>query len=107
MRRCLPRRRWLSLTGAPWCRKELANALLHGSERGDRAVAEVEAESLTFLVCDAFGLDGMSYSMCYVAHWAASAKPGTVLVTASRIRDCATSILARLGTGANDEEAVA
>ena len=86
---------------------ELAHALLHAQERGDRALAEVEAESVAFLVCDSFGLDGMSYSMGYVAHWAASSEPGAVLATASRIRDCATSILARTSSGADDAEAVA
>jgi hypothetical protein len=48
---------------------ELAHALLHEHE-SDRALAELEAESIAYLVCRAVGLDTGEYSFGYVASWA-------------------------------------
>ena len=45
---------------------ELAHALLH-ADASDHALAELEAESVTFVVCDALGLDAGSWSFRYVA----------------------------------------
>ncbi len=50
---------------------ELAHAILHGPEfSGDRALAELEAESTAYLVCADLGLNSSAYSFGYVAHWA-------------------------------------
>lgn len=53
---------------------ELAHAMLHGPQedqpaRQCRADAEVEAESVAFIVMDAFGVDAGAYSFGYVAGW--------------------------------------
>jgi hypothetical protein len=50
---------------------ELEHALLYGDElTGSREVAEVEVESVAYMVCDAIGLDTGDYSFAYVARWA-------------------------------------
>lgn len=64
---------------------ELAHALLHGdgAARG-RDVAEVEVESVAFVVLDALGLASDDYSFPYVARWA-SGEVEAVRDTASRV----------------------
>ena len=52
---------------------EIAHALLgHGTPDNDtpRHVAELQAESTAYLVCDAIGLDTSDYSFAYLAGWA-------------------------------------
>ena len=50
---------------------ELGHALLHGEELPrSKEVAEVEVESVAYIVCDAIGLDSGDYSFAYVARWA-------------------------------------
>jgi antirestriction protein ArdC len=48
---------------------ELAHAVLHEHE-SERALAELEAESVAFVVCRAIGLDTGAYTFGYVASWA-------------------------------------
>jgi hypothetical protein len=48
---------------------EIAHVTLHAQE-WDRAKAEVEAESVAFLVCDELGIDSSPYSAGYIASWA-------------------------------------
>jgi hypothetical protein len=52
---------------------ELAHALMHGPDVDGltRDVAEVEAESVAFIVATAAGLDTSTYSLPYVAGWSA------------------------------------
>jgi antirestriction protein ArdC len=73
---------------------ELGHALLHGEELpASREVAEVEVESVAYIVCDALGLDSSGYSFAYVARWSDGA---TELIkdTAERVICCAKYILA-------------
>ncbi len=35
----------------------------------DRDLAEIEAESVAYIVCNALGIDSASYSLAYVAGW--------------------------------------
>lgn len=50
---------------------ELAHAILHGEdEHHSRSTKEVEAESTSFVVCHALGLDTSSFALPYVASWA-------------------------------------
>lgn len=50
---------------------ELAHAILHGADdHHSRARKEVEAESTSFVVCHALGLDTSSFALPYVATWA-------------------------------------
>jgi len=79
---------------------ELAHCHLHSTlscYRADRGRCEVEAESVAYLVCDAFGLDSQTYTVGYVATWAPDTD--TVLVVANTVRRCATRIIdTALGT---------
>jgi antirestriction protein ArdC len=73
---------------------ELAHALMHETRTTeDRTRLEVEAESVAFLVADAFGLDSMEYSLGYVAAWS-KGDAGTVLATAEAVQKTAGAILA-------------
>jgi hypothetical protein len=47
---------------------EIAHAMLHETF-DDRAVAELEAESIAYIVCQNFGIDSGDYSFGYVASW--------------------------------------
>src|SRR5207302_3022950 len=63
---------------------ELAHVLLHdgsGYGKGCRGRAEVEAESVAFLVLTTTGIDAESYSFAYVARWS-DGKPERVAETA-------------------------
>ena len=75
---------------------ELLTALLHdGSEyaTGCRGRAEVEAESVAYLVCDRAGLATDSYSfVIYVAGWSGG-DADTVRATAERVVTCAGRIV--------------
>lgn len=53
---------------------EVAHAILHDKESGteneaDRRTKEVQAESVAYVVCNAFGIDTSAYSFEYVASW--------------------------------------
>ena len=71
---------------------ELAHILLHASGFENRHRAEVEAESVAFLVCHSFGLDSMDYSLGYVSGWS-SGSTDQVLATARAVQLCAAQIL--------------
>lgn len=72
---------------------ELAHALLHGGDvRPARDAAEIEVESVAFVVLDALGLASDDYSFPYVARWA-SGDAEVVKETAGRVVDCASRIL--------------
>ena len=65
------------LTATPWCREELGHVLLHDDPKflelgtfSCRGLAEVEAESVAYLVCATAGLSTGGYSFPYVARWA-------------------------------------
>lgn len=84
---------------------ELAHSLLHSPDEYDRAhrdamnVAEVEAESVAFVVADSLGLDSSAYSIGYVASW--SGGDGALIArTAERVTETAHRILTALESGA-------
>jgi antirestriction protein ArdC len=76
---------------------ELAHVLLHATalETGtlERARAEIEAESVAYLVCAGFGLDSMEYTLGYMANWS-DGDSERVLATAVTVQRCARAILA-------------
>ena len=75
---------------------ELGHALLHAEAPvTSREIAEVEVESVAFVVCDALGLDSGEYSFPYVTRWAEGSKD-LVRQTAERAIGCAKEILTRL-----------
>ena len=88
------------MTPAAWCRKELAHVLCHAPdtcpEGLTRAVAEVEAESVAYIVTAAAGLDSGGYTVPYVAGWAGGDL--TLLqASATRTLSAARQVLDRAG----------
>ena len=85
---------------------ELAHALLHESY-ANRALAELEAESTAFVVCQVLGIDSGSYSFGYVATWAGDGSQAIAGIKAScqRIQKSAAANLQALEPEADDEAA--
>ena len=73
---------------------EIAHAMLHG-EPHERARAEMEAESVAYVVCANLGITTDDYSFGYVATWAGGGDEAVANITASagRIQHAAASIL--------------
>lgn len=84
---------------------ELAHAILHSEANSaglPRAVAELEAESVAFVVCDDLGLDSSTYSFGYIATWAGGGDEAGKAISASaqRISPAARTILDQVEAGA-------
>jgi antirestriction protein ArdC len=78
---------------------ELAHALLHSDGQTPREVAELEAESVAYVVCGSgLGIDSREYSLGYVAGWAGGSKDAIEGIRRSgeRISRAARRILAGL-----------
>lgn len=73
---------------------ELAHAMLHEGS-GDRSRAELEAESIAYVVCRAIGIDAGAYSFGYVASWAGGGDKAItgIKVAATSIQQTADRIL--------------
>lgn len=81
---------------------ELGHALLHSEGPvQSREVAEVEVETVAFIVCDALGLDSGEYSFPYVTRWAEGSSD-LVKETAERAIGCAKAILVNLEVNADN-----
>ena len=81
---------------------ELAHALLHaGDPPKSKEVAEVEVESVAYLVCDSLDLDSGEYSFPYVTCWAQGSEK-VVKETAERAIRCARMILLALEADASE-----
>jgi antirestriction protein ArdC len=76
---------------------ELAHALLH-QQVEDRALAELEAESTAYIVCQQVGLDTSDYSFGYLAVWAGDGTEAIAGIKKScdRIQKAAATILGHL-----------
>lgn len=82
---------------AKTCAHELAHVLLHaGLTNEDRARAEVEAESVAYIVLGAHGIDAGTYSLPYVTAWS-HGDPDLVAETGTRVLLTARQILDDLG----------
>jgi antirestriction protein ArdC len=77
---------------------ELGHVLLSHLLCELRSVAELEAESTAFVVCDALGIDSGTYSFAYVAHWGNGANDAieSIKSSAQRIQQAANRILEAL-----------
>lgn len=86
---------------------ELAHVRLHDPAEAHhhRGVAEVEAESVAYVVCSAAGLTSADYSLPYVARWA-DGDPAVVRRTAERVVTTAHAVLTAAGLADADTEAV-
>lgn len=85
---------------------ELAHAMLHEGF-ANRALAELEAESVAYVVCAALGVDSSDYSFGYVAGWSGGGDEAITAIKASgsRIQTTADRIL--VGLNQEDHEEVA
>jgi hypothetical protein len=79
---------------------ELAHALLHDRAE-DRGLAELEAESTAYVVCQTFGMDTSDYSFGYVATWAGGGAQAIMGIKTScdRIQKAAAFILGAVEDG--------
>ena len=86
---------------------ELAHVLLHDGIQAvaRRDLAEVEAESVAYLVCHSAGLASDDYSLPYVARWSGG-DPARVRLTAERVIATSRRILDAAGVAAVAEEVV-
>ncbi|MBR3384234.1 MAG: hypothetical protein IKG69_03360 [Atopobiaceae bacterium] len=78
---------------------ELAHSVMHDAdaeELPDRAMREVQAESVAYAVSAALGLDTSGYSFGYVASWAAGKTEEEMRACMQAVRDAAKQILDRL-----------
>lgn len=84
---------------------ELGHAMLHETVT-DRALAELEAESVAFVVCAQLGIDSGQYSFGYLALWADGGQAAIAGVRASclRIQSCANRILQALDSDDPDAD---
>lgn len=73
---------------------ELAHAMLHEGS-ADRSLAELEAESIAYVVCTAIGIDAGACSFGYVASWAGGGDEAIagIKASATRIQQTANHIL--------------
>ena len=78
---------------------ELAHSVMHDAdaeELPDRAMREVQAESVAYAVSAALGLDTSGYSFGYVASWAVGKTEEEMRACMRAVRDAAKRILDRL-----------
>ena len=61
---------------------ELAHAMLHADET-NRSLAELEAESVAYIVCQVLGIDSSDYSFGYVTSWAGGGEQAIATIKAS------------------------
>ena len=79
---------------------EIAHAILHGGDDGtNRQLAELEAESVAYVVCADLGIDSSEYSFGYLASRAGGGEEARYGISASaqRIHPAASRILDSLG----------
>jgi len=85
---------------------ELAHMLLHQkTDLSEREVAEVEAESVAFVVASALGLDTSDYSFPYVARWGGG-DAELVAATAERVIAAARDILDSIDPSGSEASSV-
>ena len=82
---------------------ELAHVCLHDASRitVDRDLAEIEAESVAFIVCHALGVDTAAYTLPYVARWAGG-DLDRIRRTAERVVTTAQAVLAAMAPAAEE-----
>jgi antirestriction protein ArdC len=87
---------------------ELAHALLHEGY-SDRALAELEAESVAYVVCAELGINTEDYSLGYVTQWSGGGDEAIAAIktAGARIQRTADRILKDLGGDAASEDKAA
>ncbi len=78
---------------------EIAHAILHGDGIENRGQAELEAESVAYIVCGSLGLDSADYSFGYVAGWGGGENvTNRIRQSGQRIQRAVQQILVALGS---------
>ncbi|MBQ4239973.1 MAG: DNA repair protein, partial [Oscillospiraceae bacterium] len=76
---------------------EIAHSFLHGRVNGGALMPagtkEVEAESVAYTVCSAFGIDTSEYTFPYVTAWAAKADDSVLRDSMDRIRETSSELI--------------
>lgn len=76
---------------------EIAHAELHTSKDGkSRAVKEVEAESIAFIVSNYYGIDTSDYSFGYLAGWSSDKELGELKESLDTIQKTAASLIDKI-----------
>jgi len=84
---------------------ELGHAILHADRAGlCREQAELEAESIAYIVCAGLGIDTSEYSFGYLAVWAGGGEQARhgIAESAQRIQTAAHRVLDALSPGAEE-----
>jgi hypothetical protein len=77
---------------------EIAHAILHGGDIESRERAELEAESVAYIVCGLLGVDSADYSFGYVAGWGGGDDAiKRIRESGHRIQQTAQQIIGQLG----------
>lgn len=76
---------------------ELSHALIHENE-SNRQLAELEAESSAYVICQALGIDSSGYSFDYVTIWAGDTTHAIIKIrtSAERIQRTAEAVLSSI-----------
>ncbi|MBQ2085931.1 MAG: hypothetical protein II464_06670, partial [Oscillospiraceae bacterium] len=76
---------------------EIAHSFLHGKVNGEALMPagtkEVEAESVAYTVCSAFGIDTSEYTFPYVTAWAAKVDDSVLRDSMDRIRETSSELI--------------
>lgn len=85
---------------------EISHGLMHKSF-DSRTVAELEAESTAYVVCQSLGIDTSGYSFGYCASWAGGGEEAIVAIKAScqRIQKAAATILQSIEAAEREQAA--
>lgn len=75
---------------------EYAHSILHNENKGIRKQQEVEAESIAFVVCHAFGLDTSEYSFGYITSWSEGLETEKFKTILNDIQSKANSIIEKV-----------
>ena len=75
---------------------EYAHSILHAENKGIRKQQEVEAESIAFVVCHAFGLDTSEYSFGYITSWSEGLETEKFKMILNDIQSKADSIIEKV-----------
>lgn len=75
---------------------ELAHSILHKDTKKSRATAEVEAESVAYVVCNQLGIDTSDYSFEYLATWSSGQDVKELKGSLSIIQKTADKIIKKL-----------
>lgn len=75
---------------------EYAHSILHNENKGIRKQQEVEAESIAFVVCHAFGLDTSEYSFGYITSWSEGLETEKFKMILNDIQSKADSIIEKV-----------